>query len=160
MVAIATVSSFRAARHGRGPTVDLPRKQTVNASAALVETARRGLAEGGQAVERLLSHGRPQVMPWCLVSDGGSGLAGRGREGQSLDQVQDLTRQAGHDPGGTGDQLPGRGEDDLRPALPDGRDDLARGAFGVHRDQRQAGAEGEPRELLPVLGGEAGAAVL
>src|SRR5689334_25398842 len=123
MVAMATVSSFRAARHCRGPNVDLPRKQTVNASATLVETARRGLPEGGQAVERLLPHGWPQFMALCLVTGRRSGLAGRGREGQSLDQVQDLTRQAGHDPGGTGDQLPGRGEDDLRPALPDGRDD-------------------------------------
>src|SRR6266536_2974179 len=55
MVAIATVSSFRAARrHRRGPTVDLPRKQTVNSSAALVETARRGPALPGM-------HGRDRA---------------------------------------------------------------------------------------------------
>ncbi len=61
------------------------------------------------------------------------------------------------------DRPPGRragrpGSDSFRPAGADRLDDLPGGPLRVHRQQRQAGAEREPGELLPGLPGETGQA--
>src|SRR5580704_11191862 len=84
------------------------------------------------------------------------GLARRRRERQPLHQVEDLAGQPGREPGDTGDELGGRGQDDFGPALPYRADNLACGPLGVHRDEWQAGSEREPGELLTGLPGEAG----
>ena len=90
------------------------------------------------------------------VAGSASGLPGRGGQRQLLDQVQDFAGQPGRQAGHPGDELAGRGQDDFRPAGADRLDDLAGGPLGVHRRQRQAGAEREPGELLSGLPGETG----
>ena len=85
-----------------------------------------------------------------------SGLAGRRGQRQLLDQVQYPAGQPGRQTGCPGDELAGRGQDYFRPAAADSLDDLPGGPLGVHRQQRHAGAEREPGELLPGLPGETG----
>jgi hypothetical protein len=90
------------------------------------------------------------------VAGSAPGLAGRRGQRQLLDQVQYSAGQPGRQPGHPGDELAGRGQDYFRPAAADRLDDLPGGPLGVHRQQRQAGAERVPGELLPGLPGETG----
>jgi hypothetical protein len=90
------------------------------------------------------------------VAGSPNGPPGRRGQRQLLDQVQDFAGQPGRQAGHPGDQLAGRSQDYFRPAGADRLDDLPGGPLGVHRQQRQAGAEREPGELLPGLPGETG----
>jgi hypothetical protein len=108
------------------------------------------------AIEDRPGEGRLEVPSGPALAVGAGAASGRGGQREPLHEMQHPAGQPGSQARYPGDDLPGRGQDDLRPALADRADDLPGGAFGVHREKRQAGPKGEPGEFLFGLPGEAG----